>query len=174
MKCNQSRPGFELVSPCPFPMTITITSPAPPLYIYTYVYVCMCRVISPIRKETGYSSFLIFCNLSIKVYCKYRQHMSISCLFILFKKNPVYKTPYGVWCWVKGGKKVKTRRKRKRKKIFICLNNLAKYVSKVEQNLKSILGRTHEIKPTFQNKPKTECGDKKRWKTLTKIREKKE
>ena len=25
MKCNQSRPGFELVSPCPFPMTITIT-----------------------------------------------------------------------------------------------------------------------------------------------------
>ena len=25
MKCNQSRPGFELVSPCPFPTTITIT-----------------------------------------------------------------------------------------------------------------------------------------------------
>ena len=24
MKCNQSRPGFELVSPCPFPTTITI------------------------------------------------------------------------------------------------------------------------------------------------------
>ena len=27
--CNQSRPGFELVSPCPFPMTITITPWAP-------------------------------------------------------------------------------------------------------------------------------------------------
>ena len=25
MKCNQSRPGFEHVSPCPFPTTITIT-----------------------------------------------------------------------------------------------------------------------------------------------------
>ena len=25
MKCNQSRPGFELVSLCPFPTTITIT-----------------------------------------------------------------------------------------------------------------------------------------------------
>ena len=30
-KCNQSRPGFELVSPCPFPTTITITPRAPPL-----------------------------------------------------------------------------------------------------------------------------------------------
>ena len=31
MKCNQSRPGFELVSPCPFPRTVTITPRAPPL-----------------------------------------------------------------------------------------------------------------------------------------------
>ena len=30
MKCNHSRPGFELVSPCPFPTTLTITSRAPP------------------------------------------------------------------------------------------------------------------------------------------------
>ena len=29
MKCNQSRPGFELVSPCPFPTTIAITPRAP-------------------------------------------------------------------------------------------------------------------------------------------------
>ena len=29
MKCNQSRPGFELVSPCPFPTTITTTPRAP-------------------------------------------------------------------------------------------------------------------------------------------------
>ena len=27
MKCNQSGPGFELVSPCPFPTTITIRRP---------------------------------------------------------------------------------------------------------------------------------------------------
>ena len=31
MKCNQSRPGFELVSPCPYPATITITPRAPPV-----------------------------------------------------------------------------------------------------------------------------------------------
>ena len=30
MKFNQSRPGFELVSPCSFPTTITITPRAPP------------------------------------------------------------------------------------------------------------------------------------------------
>ena len=29
MKCNQSRPGFELELPCPFPTTITITPRAP-------------------------------------------------------------------------------------------------------------------------------------------------
>ena len=29
MKCNQSHPGFELVSPCTFPTTITITPQAP-------------------------------------------------------------------------------------------------------------------------------------------------
>ena len=31
MNCNQSRPGFELVSSCPIPTTITIT---PPVAIY--------------------------------------------------------------------------------------------------------------------------------------------
>ena len=30
MNCNQSNPGFELVSPCPFPMTIAITPRTPP------------------------------------------------------------------------------------------------------------------------------------------------
>ena len=30
MKCNQSRPGFELTSPCPFPTTIAITPLALP------------------------------------------------------------------------------------------------------------------------------------------------
>ena len=31
MKCNQSRPGFELVSPCSFPTAITTTPRAPPV-----------------------------------------------------------------------------------------------------------------------------------------------
>ena len=35
MKCNQSRPGFELMSLCPFPMTITITPRAPPKLLIT-------------------------------------------------------------------------------------------------------------------------------------------
>ena len=47
MKCSQSRPGFEIVSPCPFPTTITIIPRAPPnlslslslsLCIYIYIY----------------------------------------------------------------------------------------------------------------------------------------
>ena len=33
VKCNQSRPRFELVSPCPFPITINITPRAPPCLI---------------------------------------------------------------------------------------------------------------------------------------------
>ena len=37
MKCNQSRQGFELVSPCPFPTTITITPQAPPFFIEIYL-----------------------------------------------------------------------------------------------------------------------------------------
>ena len=56
MKYNRSRPGFELVSPCPFPTTITITprasvpiiiSQSPflflslslSIYIYIYIYI---------------------------------------------------------------------------------------------------------------------------------------
>ena len=40
MKCNQSRPGFELVSPCPFPTTLTITSRAPSFRINTLWHSC--------------------------------------------------------------------------------------------------------------------------------------
>ena len=34
MKCNQSRPGFELMSPCPFPMTITTTPRANLVHLF--------------------------------------------------------------------------------------------------------------------------------------------
>ena len=37
MKCNQSRPGFELESPCPFPTTITITPREPPGHVIVSV-----------------------------------------------------------------------------------------------------------------------------------------
>ena len=46
MKCNQSRPGFELVSPCPFPITITITPRVLPRAPYIYIYIYMiCKQI---------------------------------------------------------------------------------------------------------------------------------
>ena len=35
MKCNQYRPGFELVSPCSFPTAITTTPRAPPIITIT-------------------------------------------------------------------------------------------------------------------------------------------
>ena len=38
MKCNQSRPGIELVSPCPFPTTITITPRAPPFICLLWLF----------------------------------------------------------------------------------------------------------------------------------------
>ena len=38
MKCNQPRPGFELVSPFPFPSIITITHVHVHISLYMYVY----------------------------------------------------------------------------------------------------------------------------------------
>ena len=46
MKCNQSRIGFELVSPCPFPTTITTAPRAPP---FTYSYLIISIIILLIR-----------------------------------------------------------------------------------------------------------------------------
>ena len=43
-KCNQSRPGFELVSPCPFPTTISITPRAPAFFIMSKM-VFYCAVV---------------------------------------------------------------------------------------------------------------------------------
>ena len=55
MKCNQSRPVFELVSPCPFPTTVTITPRAPPfkilanllLFLTHGVFLCRIRDVMP-------------------------------------------------------------------------------------------------------------------------------
>ena len=40
MKCNQSCPGIELVSPCPYPVTITITPRAPPISMMINIIQC--------------------------------------------------------------------------------------------------------------------------------------
>ena len=47
MKCNQSRPGFELVSPCPFPTSITITQRAPPnLYDFRFKWTVTAGIVT--------------------------------------------------------------------------------------------------------------------------------
>ena len=58
MKCNQSRPGFELESPCPFPTTITITPRAPPLLLMLSVVAMIPRNYI-LRKSTCVYKFTI-------------------------------------------------------------------------------------------------------------------
>ena len=65
MKCSQPRPGFELVSPCPFPTTITITPRAPPkiqvlvsLCIFFYFHSMVCWD-GKIHKMASFLIFLI-------------------------------------------------------------------------------------------------------------------
>ena len=45
MKCNEFRPGFELVSPCSFPTTITITPRAPPGFFVKW-HINLCRLFN--------------------------------------------------------------------------------------------------------------------------------
>ena len=47
MKCNQSRPGFELVSPCPFPTTISITPRVPP-------FICLYASFTNLQEEFSF------------------------------------------------------------------------------------------------------------------------
>ena len=61
VKCNHSRPGFELVSPCPFPTTITITPRAPPFDI--------------IVKKTGPISYRMWDQLTNKVTKVHDEHL---------------------------------------------------------------------------------------------------
>ena len=56
MKCNQSSPGIELVSPCPYPVTITITPRAPQL---TWLDVDMSDVSFTCSKHPGHLKELI-------------------------------------------------------------------------------------------------------------------
>ena len=51
-KCNQSRPGFELVSPCPFPTTITI---APFKRFIGGIYICQRSIKNYILRNKYYS-----------------------------------------------------------------------------------------------------------------------
>ena len=60
MKCNQSRPGFELVS---FPTTITITPRAPP-----YIYICTLNdSVGKLIISRNHFTLFWFCQLCIKL-----------------------------------------------------------------------------------------------------------
>ena len=62
MKCNQSGPGFDLVSPCPFPTTITNTPRAPPNFGWAdnWGIVHWCVTDSPVQHSASYEFFMSF------------------------------------------------------------------------------------------------------------------
>ena len=104
MKCNQSRRGFELVSPCPFPTTITITPRAPPCRLYScpwtrndrqhFRHACESRLgwaghvsrmgNNHLPKMTLYSQFLHLLS---------RQRSSKEARWELLQKIPLYLSP---------------------------------------------------------------------------------
>ena len=59
MKCNQSRPGFELVLPCPFSPTITITPRAPPILYSKFSWRYILLKITDKNIKTEIEGFLI-------------------------------------------------------------------------------------------------------------------
>ena len=58
MKCNQSRPGFELVSPCPFLTTIAITPRAPQIYLGVLLLTRVTRYYLTQSSGKGVHAFL--------------------------------------------------------------------------------------------------------------------
>ena len=66
MKCNQPRPGFELMSPCPFPTTITITPWAPP---FTYWHINSLWVDNAKTWFDNVNIWFICKGLVLFIYC---------------------------------------------------------------------------------------------------------
>ena len=66
MKCNQSRPGFELVLPCPFPTTITITPQALPINFYSAYTTSLKTVYIHYGRKLGHllASLIYFASLN--------------------------------------------------------------------------------------------------------------
>ena len=75
MKCDQSRLGFELVSPCPFPTTITITPRAPLSFLHH----------SPIDSAGMTNRYLFFFTQLIThnaLHSPIRSHLSLPLSFL--------------------------------------------------------------------------------------------
>ena len=87
MKCNQSRSGFELVSPCSFPTAITITPWAPPKH---YI-ICPTSLHTTAWKNEMllfmmiiWIKFLISHFLILKIYGKWQIFLSFISFSVLF------------------------------------------------------------------------------------------
>ena len=88
MKCNQSRPGFELVSSCPFPTMITITPRAHylrvrPCFFLQYP-VCLISLIWLVLEMGGrwpWGIFSMICSLLL---------LFSVCFLIIYLKHPYY------------------------------------------------------------------------------------
>ena len=68
MKCNQSRPGFELMSPCPFPTMITIIPQAP---------LMLTLIILQLKSSTTVVGMSLFTSKHPKFF----QHLSPAWIF---------------------------------------------------------------------------------------------
>ena len=90
MKCNQSRPGFELVSPCPFPTTITNTPWAPPS-LYTN---SNNPTLQFIPNYLPVFSFLFCTTLYLYLQINISSSFFSSCKIISFLLSPLKYLPY--------------------------------------------------------------------------------
>ena len=81
MKCNQSRPGFELVSPCSFPTTVTITPRAPPNTLQNQ----KSEILSKCRHENKHllSMKYLYCIIFHSILQYPYPHIAAVCMFEL-------------------------------------------------------------------------------------------
>ena len=68
MKCNQPRPGFELVSPCPFPTTITIT-PRARFWFIRCIKNWIYRFCLSLRSTLGCSLCMVSWQIRVIWFC---------------------------------------------------------------------------------------------------------
>ena len=86
MKYNQSRPGFEPVSPCPFPTMITNTPRAPCFRLYS-------SILSPTLHLNGE---VAFASLHLIKACRYKLvsitliKYSVYCIIYLYRICTIY------------------------------------------------------------------------------------
>ena len=93
MKCNQSGPGFELVSLCPYPATITITPRAPPMYMYRdrervggekeWTYICLNSIVLYSICSVGFMYYLNKLQLRVSQSTEATRRLG----FVLIFKN---------------------------------------------------------------------------------------